>query len=93
MAEEVNLLSITLIVMFVIFLSIILAVVLSPLIDKVDYEIGNIDSHGLPTAGKTMHTIHDYFYYVIFAVNVIMIIWWFKSAWASYGTYTRVYQQ
>jgi len=85
---DVDFLTATLIVMLTIIISIVLLTVVAPIIDKADYAIGNIDARDFPAAGKVLHMIHDYFYYIVVALNLILIIWYVKLAFAVH-TYTR----
>lgn len=88
MAGDTNLVTATMIVLITLIVSGVLLTVMSPLIDKADYEIGKLDLRGFPSAAKVFHMVHDYYFYVIIALNIMLWIWYLKLAFAVH-TYTR----
>lgn len=86
--NDVDLFRATIILMVTILGSIIIVVVVGPVVDILDYNIGITDLHSLPTAGTTMHSLHNYFFSCIAAINLIVGIWYVKLVFAVH-TYTR----
>lgn len=88
MAGEPDMMRATFILMATILLSIIIVTVIAPIADMADYKISTTDSRSFPIAGAMMHTVHNYMYYVIFFINLVVAIWYIKLAF-SVHSYTR----
>jgi hypothetical protein len=88
--NDVDMVRATFILMVTILASIIIVVIIGPVVDILDYQITITDLRSLPTAGNTMHSLHNYFYTVIAAINIIVGIWYIKLVF-SVHTYTKQY--
>lgn len=86
--NDVDLMRATIILMATVLGSIIIVVIIGPVVDILDYKITVTDIHSMPVAGSTMHSLHNYFFSCIAAINIIVGIWYVKLVF-SVHTYTR----
>lgn len=86
--NDVDMMRATFILMATILGSLMVVVIIGPVVDSLDYQLTMTDTHSLPSAGNSMHSLHNYFYVCIAAVNIIVGIWYVKLAF-SVHTYTR----
>ena len=81
----------TVILMATIAISLVLIVTSGAVFDEIDYRMYNSDTGSYPKWASMEHTLHDWFFTIIGALNFIAFVWYGKLLVKKLG-YNRMQQ-